>query len=165
MLTQYHYGNSGFDDALTDTCFQMCKERDEWLYLAEKLLNYGRDWDKKLVMRIYKKIGDNEAFLELRNGNLQYGADYFELVEYFMGQNDLTKALTYAHKGLENGGGRIDNLVSYLFEYYENKKDTHELEKIMQTCEDRKKNVHSYQGGFTSITKASATMKTLRNIC
>jgi hypothetical protein len=129
MLTQYHYGNSGFDDALTDACFQMCKERDEWLYLAGKLLGYGRDWDKKLVMNIYKTIGDSEAFLELRNGNLHYGTDYFELVEYFMGQKDLAKALSYAHKGLENGEGHIGNLVSYLFEYYENKKDTHELEK------------------------------------
>ena len=52
MLAQYHYGNSGFDDALTDACFQICIERNEWLYLAEKLLGYGRDWDKKLVMDI-----------------------------------------------------------------------------------------------------------------
>ena len=138
MLTQYHYGNSGFDDALTDACFQMCREHDEWLYLAEKLLGYGRDWDKKLVMNIYKRIGDSEAFLELRKSNLHYGMDYFELVEYFTEQGDSEKALFYAHKGLENGNGRISDLVSYLFEYYENRKDTAELEKIMQICEHKK---------------------------
>ena len=138
MLIQYHCGNSGFDDALTDACFQMCQERDEWLYLAEKLLGYGRDWDKKLVMSIYKTIGDNNAFLELRNKNLHYGNDYFELVEHFTEQDDITTALSYAHKGLEIGNGAISYLVSYLFDYYENKKDTDELEKIMQTCENRK---------------------------
>lgn len=165
MLVQYHYGNSGFDDALTDACFQLCKERGEGLYLAEKLLGYGRDWDKKLVMSIYKKIGDNEAFLELRNGNLRYGTDYFELVEHFIEQGDNAKALFYAHKGLENGEGRISDLVLYLFEYYESKKDTDKLDKIIQICENRKKNVHSQQDGFTNITKAAAIMKTLRNIC
>jgi hypothetical protein len=59
--------------------------------------------------------------------------DYFELVEYFTEQGDSEKALSYAHKGFENGGGRNSDLVSYLFEYYENRKDTAKLEKIMQT--------------------------------
>lgn len=155
MLTQYHYGNSGFDDALTDACFQMCKERDEWMYLSEKLLGYGRDWDKKLVMDIYKNIGDNEAFLELRSGSLHYGSDYFELVEYFTEQGDDAKALYYAHKGIENGEGRIDHLVSYLFDYYESKKDTDELEKIMQICENRKKECSFVSGRLYGYYKGS----------
>ena len=69
---------------------------------------------------------------------MRYGTDYFELVEYFTKQGDTVQALYYAHKGLENGGGRIDHLVSYLFDYYEKRKDTGELEKIMQVCENRK---------------------------
>jgi len=138
MLVQYHYGNSGFDDLLTDTCFKMCKERDEWLYLAENLLSRGRDWNKTLVMRIYKTIGDDEAYLALRMENLRYGSDYYELVQYYLEKDDIAKALSYAHLGLEKGDGRIDHLVSYLFEYYENLKNTAELEKLMQICESRK---------------------------
>lgn len=64
MLKQYHYGNSGFDDVLTDACFEMCKERSEWLYLAEQLLAFGGNWDNRLVMNIYRNIGDNDYFAD-----------------------------------------------------------------------------------------------------
>lgn len=137
MLTQYYYSNSGFDDELTDACFRMCQDKQDWLYLAEKLLSYGRDWDKKLVMDIYRRIGDNEAFLDLRSRNLYYGVDYFELVEYYAKKGEITNALSFAYKGLEEGIGRINELVLYLFEYYEKIKDTTELEKIMQICENK----------------------------
>jgi hypothetical protein len=86
----------------------------------------------------FKIIGDNNSFLELRTKNLHYGNDYFELVEYFTEKSDITAALSYAYKGLEVGDGAVANVVSYLFDYYENKKDTAELEKIMQICEHRK---------------------------
>ena len=139
MLEQYHVGNSGFDDLLTDTCFKMCKERVEWIYLAEKLLEYDGRWDKKLAMDIYKTIGDEKSFLDLRQKNLQYGTDYYELVDFFDKQGNVEKALSYAHKGLTKGEGRVDCLIKYLFDHYEAKKDTDALEKIIQTCVHLKK--------------------------
>ena len=139
MLTQYHYGNSGFDDALTDACFEMCKKHEEWLYLADKLLGYGRDWDKKLVMDIYKRIGDDDGFLTLRRSNLRYGSDYFELVEYYSSKKDMESALSYAHIGLENGDGRVDHITAFLFDYYEKMDDAESLEKIAQICETANK--------------------------
>ena len=138
MLVQYHYGNSGFDDMLTDTCFEMCKERDEWLYLADSLLRHGRDWSKTLVMQIYKNIGDDESYLALRGSNLRFGSDYFELVEFYTEKGDAEKALSYALKGLEYGDGSIGDLVKYLFNYYERKNDTVELERIFSICEQKK---------------------------
>jgi len=137
MLVQYHYGNSGFDDSLTDACFEMCKEREEWLYLAGKLEAYGGSWDKRLVMNIYKIIGDDESFLEMRNNNLHHGSDYFEMVQYYEEKGDKDSALSYADKGLEKGAGRIDHLVVYLFDYHEERKNTNELEKLFAICEQR----------------------------
>lgn len=137
MLVQYFYGNSGFDDPLTDACFELCKERDEWLYLAGKLEAHGSNWDKRLVMNIYKIIGDDDSFLEMRNSHLHHGLDYFELVQYYEEKSDKETALSYAHQGLEKGVGRIDHLVAYLFDYYVAKKDIAELEKIFAVCEQR----------------------------
>jgi hypothetical protein len=135
MLEQYHYGNSGFDDMLTDTCFELCKEREEWLYLAKMLLEYGGSGDKRLAMDVYKTIGDDSAFLALREEDLRYGSDYFELVVFYDGRGDAEKALSYAHKGLETGDGRVESLIQYLFDYYEEKEDTGALEALMRTSE------------------------------
>ena len=154
MLVQYHYGNSGFDDALTDACFQMCNERDEWLYLAGKLESYGGSWDKKLVMNIYRIIGDDASFLEMRNKNLHYGSDYFELVQYYTEKGDMEKSLSYAHKGLEKGEGRIDHLVAYLFDYYEGKRQIDELEKLFAVCEQRKQEHATIAGRLFDYYKA-----------
>lgn len=137
MLAQYYYGNSGFDDPLTDACFELCQERDEWLYLAGKLEAHGSSWDKRLVMNIYRIIGDDDSFLKMRNASLHHGSDYFELVQYYEEKGDKETAFSYAHKGLEKGAGGIGSLVAYLFDYYEAKKDTVELEKIFAICEQR----------------------------
>ncbi|MDR1060654.1 MAG: hypothetical protein LBL83_05470 [Clostridiales bacterium] len=134
MLEQYHYGNSGFDDMLTDTCFELCREREEWLYLAERLLEYGGSWDKNLAMNVYKTIGDDSAFLALREKDLRYGSDYFELVSFYDERGDVEKALSYAHKGLKNGDGYVEHLVQYLFDHYAKKEDTGALEALMRTC-------------------------------
>jgi hypothetical protein len=137
MLVQYHYGNSGFDDSLTDACFELCKERDEWLYLVEKLNANDRRWNKKLVMDIYKIIGDDEAFLKMRTKNLEYGTDYFELVQHYDVKGDIDTALSWAHKGLEKGEGRIKDIITYLFDHYEDKNETAKLEELFTTCEKR----------------------------
>jgi len=137
MLVQYHYSNSGFDDSLIEACFEMCKEHDEWLYLAGKLESFGGRYDKRLVMNIHRIIGDDNSFLEMRNANLHYGSDYFELVQYYEEKGDEETALSYASKGLEKGQGRIVDLVVYLFEYHEERKHTDELEKLLAICEQR----------------------------
>jgi len=139
MLVQYFRGNSGFDDILTDTCFKLCKEHEEWLYLAEQLIERGGNWDKRLVMNIYKIIGADEKFLELRKRELRYGSDYFELVDYYTNKGDKEKALAYAHKGLEQGEGRMDQIVPYLFNHYGNKDDSIELEKLFVSCDSMDK--------------------------
>jgi len=53
-FVEYDAGNSGFDDALMDLFFGLCKEKEEWEYLVEKLNKRPSEWRKKLVMSIYK---------------------------------------------------------------------------------------------------------------
>ena len=140
MLVQYHYGNSGFDDLLTDTCHEMCKEQEELLYLAEKFMSFGGRWDKNRAMSIYSQLGADEKYLEIRTESLEYGNDYLELAQYYEQQGNIDKALIYAHQGLKKGEGALNGLVSYLFDYYESKNDTKQLESLKSFCET--KNIH-----------------------
>ncbi len=51
---EYDMENSGFEDALMDIFFAMCKTEEEWEYLVEKLAKRPSDWRKKLIMCIRK---------------------------------------------------------------------------------------------------------------
>ena len=153
LLVQYHYGNSGFDDPLTDACFELCRECDEWLYLANNLISCDRRWNKKLVMDIYRIIGDDESFLDLRIKSLEYGADYFELIHHYHDKGDEGTALSWAHKGLEKGDGHIGQVVDYLFNHYEAKSDTAKLEEIFATCERRQAERSSVAGRLFAYYK------------
>jgi len=153
MLTQYHYGNSGFNDLLTDFCFELCQNLEEWTYLAEKLLSFGGDWDKSLVMDIYKRLGDDDRFLALREANLCYGSDYFELAEYHSDHGDMGRAVSYARKGLASGNGNLDDLVSFLLQHYEKLADCENLEEIAQICKNRKEALDLVSGRLHAYYK------------
>lgn len=57
---EYALGNSGFDDALKNTFFDICETKEEWEYLITKLNEYPSDWRKKLIMDIKKKYLYND---------------------------------------------------------------------------------------------------------
>lgn len=52
---EYAIGNSGFDDALMEIFFDICKTKQEWEYLVKKLNEFPSDWTKKLSVDIRKK--------------------------------------------------------------------------------------------------------------
>ncbi|OLN28239.1 hypothetical protein [Desulfosporosinus metallidurans] len=143
-FVEYDAGNSGFDDGLMDLFFELCKEKDEWEFLVQKLNRRQSDWRKKLVMRIYRdQLKDDSRYLEERLKNLQYGMDYWDLVQYYIGKRNKKLALEIAQKGIEQGDGRLTELYDYLIDHYSKLQDRDHLESIAKIAMQRK-NSESY---------------------
>lgn len=141
---EYDAGNSGFDDGLMDLFFELCKEKDEWEFLVQKLNSGKSDWGKKLVMEIYRDhLKDDSRYLEERLKNLQYGMDYWDLVQYYIDKGNEELALEIAHKGIKHGKGRLTELYDYLIDHYLQLRDNGRLESIAETAMQRE-NDESY---------------------
>lgn len=109
---EYDAGNSGFDDSLMDLFFELCKEKDEWEFLVQKLNRGKSDWGKKLVMEIYRDhLKDDSRYLEERLKNLQYGMDYWDLVQYYTDKGNEELALEIAHKGIKHWKRKTNRAV------------------------------------------------------
>lgn len=120
----YAAGNSGMDDDLVHASFDVSENKEDWLFLIEQLKKIGSDYANDLIMRIYKDhLKNDEAYLEMRYNDLQYGMDYYDLVKYYDENGDKNKAFEIAEEGLKKGKGRIIDLIIYLRDYYKNKKD------------------------------------------
>lgn len=136
---EYDIGNSGFEDALVDIFFEICKEREDWKYLVEKLEEHPSRWRKKLIMDIYKNhLRDDEAYLKERMENLHYGMDYWDLAEFYIEKGELKKAREIAEDGLLKGDGRLTELFEFLSDYYAKNKDTANLEHVVQYALEKK---------------------------
>ena len=141
---EYDAGNSGFDDSLMDLFFELCKEKDEWEFLVQKLNRGKSDWGKKLVMEIYRDhLKDDFRYLEERLKNLQYGMDYWDLVQYYTDKGNEELALEIGHKGIKHGKGRLTELYDYLIDHYSQLRDKDRLESIAETAMQRE-NDESY---------------------
>jgi uncharacterized Zn finger protein len=135
---EYNHQNSGFEDGLMDIFFEICQTKEEWEYLVKKLDEHPSNWRKKLIMRIQRKyLHDDEAYLKERMKNLQYGMDYWDLVEYYDEKEDLPKALETAEEGILNGEGKLTELFEFLSEHFTKKGDTANLERIVHTALSR----------------------------
>lgn len=135
---EFDEGNSGFDDALLDLFFELCKEKEEWEYLVKKLNNKPSEWRKNLAMEIYiNHLNDDARYLEERLKNLHYGSDYWDLVQYYIGKENNEKALQTAQKGIKRAEGCLTELYDYLIEHFSNLNDDSELERIADTAAKR----------------------------
>ncbi|MCD4767198.1 MAG: hypothetical protein K8R34_11870, partial [Methanosarcinales archaeon] len=135
---EYYYENSGFEDGLMDVFFEICQTKEEWEYLVKKLDEHPSKWRKKMIMRIQRKyLHDDEAYLKERMKNLQYGMDYWDMVEYYDENGDLPKALETAEEGILKGEGRLTELFEFLSEHFAKKEDTANLERIVHTALSR----------------------------
>ena len=120
---QYSAGNSGMDDLLMDFLFDLCQSREEWLQLIEWLRERGSDWNRYLIMKIYREhLHDNESYLKLRMANLRLGDDYLELCEFYR-KKDPEEAIRIAITGLEKGEGNLDGLADFLFPHLMGKRN------------------------------------------
>lgn len=124
MFYYYDWGNSGLNDEVFDSVYNICISRDDWLYLVKKLENKDDDYRKELIMQIYKEqLDEEEKYLELRSHGLKYGTDYYDLVIFYKNKGDLEKAVKIATEGLEKGEGRIIDLLEFLYDYHNKKND------------------------------------------
>jgi len=120
----YYCNNSGFEDLLRDSIFNVCDNKKDWLLVIEKLKRSSSNYDADQIIKIYRdKLGDDETYLRLRMANLHYGADYFDLVEYYHKKNELDKAVNIAKEGIEKDTGRIIDLIEFLLDIYTKNKD------------------------------------------
>lgn len=122
MFHYYDWENSGMNDMVWDALYDVCNSQKDWLYLIEKLQRKDSEYRKELVMQIYKdKLNDEEAYLRMRQHDLQYGSDYYDLVLFYKNKGNIEMALTIAKQGAERGEGRIVDLLEFLFEHYKSK--------------------------------------------
>jgi hypothetical protein len=136
---QYHLHNSGFDDALDDLMFGLCRVREDWKYLVSLYMKNPSEWEKKRAMEIYEEhLGDDDSYLTLRTSQMEYGMDYWDLVEYYRKKGMDEKALETAEKGILKGKGRCTELFSYLFVHYEKLDSTGDIDRLIRTALERK---------------------------
>ena len=132
-FVQYNYNNSGFEDALMDVFFEICETKEEWRYLVKKLSKHPSRWRNKLIMDIQKEhLQDDDEYLRMRKEDLHYGMDYWDLAEFYIRKGESKIAIEIAEEGLSKGDGRLTELFEFLTDYYAKKKDTVNLERVVQ---------------------------------
>lgn len=108
--------NSGMVDMLYEVAYAACYDDADLRSLAEAFEAMGGDSQLTQARQIYRRIGDHEKYLDLREKSLVYGDDYLELAEYYRKHGDKEKALQVAENGLRKGQGRMDGLRLFLAE-------------------------------------------------
>jgi len=107
-------GNAGLDDDLYDLAYAACYTDDDWRALAETFETMGGDWKIDHARRIYRRLGDREKYLELRQHKLATGADYHDLADFYWKAGERQKAMEVAEAGLRQGEGRMDELRQFV---------------------------------------------------
>ena len=69
MLEQFERQNSGFEDALIDTCMELCQTGEEFLYLADMLRDSSSRYYQKFAAGLFFKYGDEDSFVEIQSRN------------------------------------------------------------------------------------------------
>lgn len=122
MFEHYDWGNSGMEDMILDSVYNAAETPEDWKYIIEKLQKEKDRYRQEHVMNIYKnQLHDEQMYLLLRQSQLEYGMDYYDLVKFYEEKGDQEKALEIAKIGREKGQGRIIDLVEFLFTYYKNR--------------------------------------------
>ncbi len=107
-------GNAGLDDALYDVAYATCYDNHDLRLLAEAFEAMQGEWKIDHARRIYRKIGDRDKYLELRNRKMVYGGDYYDLASFYWTAGEKKKAMQVAEEGISKGQGRIDELRQFI---------------------------------------------------
>lgn len=114
VLPYIESGNAGLDDDLYDVAYAACYTDDDWRALAEALETMGGDWKLDHARRIYRRLGNREKYLELRQRKLATGTDYYDLADFHWKAGEKKKAMEIAEEGLRQGKGRMDELRQFV---------------------------------------------------
>ena len=114
VLPYIESGNAGLDDDLYDVAYAACYIDDDWQALAETFETMSGDWKLDHARRIYRRLGNREKYLELRQRKLATGTDYFDLADFHWKAGEKQKAMEVAEEGLFRGKGRMDELRQFV---------------------------------------------------
>jgi len=114
LLPYIESGNAGLDDQLYDVAYACCYEDADWRRLAEAFEKMKGEWRISRARVIYRKIGDREKYLALRELKMEVGADYHDLATFYWDEGEKEKAVAVAEQGLQMGQGGMDELRAFL---------------------------------------------------
>jgi len=114
VLPYIESGNAGLDDELYDVAYATCHDNHDLRALAEAFERMSGDWKTEHARRIYRKLGDRDKYLELRNRKMIYGVDYHDLAGFYWESGEKEKAMQVAEDGLRKAQGRMDELRQFV---------------------------------------------------
>jgi len=114
VLPYIESGNAGMDDMLYEVAYSACYNDSDLRELAESFESMRGNWSSDHARRIYRRIGDDDKYLELRTQKMIYGGDYYDLATFFWESGQKKKALEVAENGLQKGTGRMDELRRFV---------------------------------------------------
>jgi hypothetical protein len=114
VLPYIDSGNAGLDDDLYAVAYAACYDNHDLRLLAEAFEAMQGEWKIDHARRIYRKIGDRDKYLELRNRKMVYGEDYYDLASFYWTAGEKKKAMQVAEEGLSKGQGRMDELRKFI---------------------------------------------------
>ena len=88
VLPYIKSGNAGMDDMLYEVAYAACYNDADLRNLAEAFEAMGGDWQLTQARGIYRRIGDREKYLDLRQKSMVYGGDYHDLAEFYWESGD-----------------------------------------------------------------------------
>jgi len=152
---EYNANNSGFEDGLMGIFFEICQTKEEWEYLIKKLDERPSKYRESLIMEIRKDhLQDEEAYLKERMKNLHYGMDYWDLVEFYIDKENSEKALKTAEEGILKGEGNCTRLFEYLSDHFSKKRDTVNLERVVNMALARQTEMKNMLGRLFEYYKS-----------
>ncbi len=181
MLEEVASDNSGLTDVLVDIAVKMCQTKEEKIYLADFLADYGNSFYKNFAAAIYAEngkegksgsgktketadFGIREKAPEAANSGKPVSAsDYVALANQYKKQGDAERAFRTVMEGLANVEGRLFEIYDYLFRYYVTRKDEAALADLYRTARTKKQDrdfltelLYGYykeQGNYTNQKK------------
>jgi hypothetical protein len=107
-------GNAGMDDPLYDIAYAACYDDSDLRGLAEAFEAMKDEWKVGHARDRYRRIGDRDKYLALRQNRMTYGGDYHDLATFHWQSGEKEKALEVAEQGLRKGKGRMDELRRFV---------------------------------------------------
>ncbi|MFH1838373.1 MAG: SWIM zinc finger family protein [Candidatus Kuenenbacteria bacterium] len=141
MFFYYDLGNSGMDDMIIDAVFEVANQDEDWHYIIKKLkTNKNKEdnsYQQGMIIDIYRDhLNDEEKYLELRQNELKWGGDYYDLVDFWDKKGEKEKAVEIAKQGIQKCEHGLTDLYEYLFKYYQKKDYKQALNYLKQIYEE-----------------------------
>ncbi len=138
VLEEVASDNSGLTDVLVDMALRLCKEKEERIYVADFLSDYGNPFYKNYASELYMENNKGRKEPEEAKENPVNSADYMALANRYKKQGDAELALKTVLEGLEKAQGRLYEIYEYLFSHYAKRKDESGLEDLYKKASARK---------------------------